>query len=153
MGFWHDDTCRESVRGVHQTGSILVALTALEGSVRVTYRLSLLKKGSDGIPGGNLDQPFAETEHLRIPIGLNENLGEAMKDAVRQALKFLSKDKRPALTAVQAMACLSATTDFQVTQVVEGARRPRPHPQSRLPGNAGGEAGERARPHRPENPG
>lgn len=96
-----------------------IALTALEGSMRITYRLTLLKKGGDGIPGGSLDQPFAETEHLWIPIGLSENLGDAMKNAVRQAIKFLSNDKRPALTHVQAMAYLSAATDFHVTEVVD----------------------------------
>ena len=96
-----------------------VGLTALEGSNRVTYRLTLLKKGDAGIPGGDLEQPFAENKHLWIPIGLSEDLDEAMRNAVRQAIKFLNHDKRLALTPSQALAYLSAATDFHVTEVVD----------------------------------
>jgi acetamidase/formamidase len=97
-----------------------VALTALEGSLRATLRLTVIKKGSNEIPASNSDSlvtPFAETEKYWIPIGLNEDLDEAMKMAVRESISFLSKQF--GLDRRQIYAYLSAATDYEVSQVVD----------------------------------
>jgi acetamidase/formamidase len=95
-----------------------VALTALEASLRGTVRLTVLKKGDPSLPhGGDFKQPFAETEDFWIPIGLDPDLDEAMKESVRESILFLS-DKLDMDRAV-AFAYLSAATDYEVSQVVD----------------------------------
>lgn len=96
-----------------------VALTALEHSMRASFRLTLLKKGDPRIPSasGSLEKPFGETAQHWITIGLNADLDEAMKDAVRESLRFLTEvlGMEPAV----AYAYLSAAADYQVSQVVD----------------------------------
>lgn len=95
-----------------------VALTALEHSMRTTFRLTLLKAGSDDIPvAGDFVHPVAETADYWIAVGLDPDLDEAMKQAVRQAIGLLGAqyDMDPAT----ALAYLSAATDFEVSQVVD----------------------------------
>ncbi len=95
-----------------------VALTALEAPLRVTFRLTVLKAGDPVIPGkGFLLQPFAETPDYWIPIGLDPDLDEAMKKAVRQAVHFLSAEL--GMDRAVGYAYLSAATDFEVSQVVD----------------------------------
>lgn len=95
-----------------------VALTALEASLRGTVRLTVLKKGDPSLPhNGAFTQPFAETEDYWIPIGLDPDLDEAMKESVRESIQFLS-DKLDMDRAV-AYAYLSAATDYEVSQVVD----------------------------------
>jgi acetamidase/formamidase len=95
-----------------------VALTALEGSLRSTFRLTVLKPGDPSLPmKAALKGPFAETPQYWIPIGLNADLNDAMKDATRQAIQFLNE--KLGLDRASALAYLSAATDFQVTQVVD----------------------------------
>lgn len=96
-----------------------VALTALELSQRPTFRLTVLKKGDARIPSssGTLTKPFAETKDYWIPIGLNPDLDEAMKDSTREAVRFLSE--KLGMDRATALAYLSAATDFAVTQVVD----------------------------------
>ncbi|RXZ81066.1 acetamidase [Paenibacillaceae bacterium] len=95
-----------------------VALTALEASLRGTVRLTVLKKGDPSLPhSGDFKQPFAETEQYWIPIGLDPDLDEAMKESVRESIQFLS-DKLNMDRAV-AYAYLSAATDYEVSQVVD----------------------------------
>ncbi len=96
-----------------------VALTALEHSMRATFRFTLLKKGDRRIPSasGTLEKPFGETPHYWIAIGLNPDLDDAMKDAVREAIRFLSEVME--MDRAVAYAYLSAATDFNVSQVVD----------------------------------
>lgn len=96
-----------------------VALTALEHSMRATFRLTLLKKGDRRIPSaaGSLEKPLGETPHYWIAIGLNPDLDDAMKDAVREAIRFLSEVM--GMDRAVAYAYLSAATDFNVSQVVD----------------------------------
>ena len=97
-----------------------VALTALEGSLRGTLRLTVLKKGSAEIPATNstsLVAPFGETEKYWIPVGLNEDLDEAMKQAVRESISFVSKQLGIERRLVYAY--LSAAVDYEVSQVVD----------------------------------
>ncbi|MFI5198225.1 MAG: acetamidase/formamidase family protein [Thermoanaerobaculia bacterium] len=95
-----------------------VALTAIEGSLRSTLRLTVLKAGDPRLPMKTpMKNPFAETSEYWIPIGLSADLNEAMKDATRQAIEFINT--KLGMDRAAAMAYLSAGTDFQVTQVVD----------------------------------
>lgn len=96
-----------------------VALTALEHSMRATFRLTLLKQGDPRIPSasGSLAKPFGETKDYWIAIGLDPDLDEAMKDAVREAMRFLHE--KLGMERAVALAYMSAATDFNVSQVVD----------------------------------
>lgn len=105
-----------------------VALTAMEGSLRGTFRLTVCKPGSGDAPGVAYRYPFAETSEHWIPIGLSDpdgslgggqvnDLNIGMRRAVVNALDFLEHDK--GLTRSVAYAYLSAASDFVVSQVVD----------------------------------
>lgn len=105
-----------------------VALTAMEGSLRPTFRLSVVKKGQRGAPKVAFDYPFAENPDFWIPIGLSDpdgpenggnatSLDIAMKTAVRRAMAFLTEDI--GMAGPVAYAYLSAASDFQCSQVVD----------------------------------
>lgn len=96
-----------------------VALTALEGSLRATVRLTVIKNDTEEVPGDNtgFDMAFGETENYWIPIGLNEDLDEAMKMSVRESIDFLSEEF--SLDRALVYAYLSAGTDYEVSQVVD----------------------------------
>ncbi|MDV8008554.1 acetamidase/formamidase family protein [Rhodococcus sp. IEGM 1318] len=103
------------------------ALTAMEGSLRGTFRLSVCKKNSGEAPSVAFGYPFAETEEAWIPIGLsdpngsvdgqNSDLNGAMRRAVVNALDFLEHDR--GMDRATAYAYLSAAADFTVSQVVD----------------------------------
>ena len=95
-----------------------VSLTAIEGSLRTTLRLSILKAGDPAVPAsGKLAGPFAETDDYWIAIGLDPDLNEAMKKATREAVRFLSE--KMGMDRATAFAYLSAAADFEVSQVVD----------------------------------
>lgn len=96
-----------------------VALTALEGSLRGTVRLTLIKAGDPSIPKTNekFTQAFGETEKYWIPIGLNTDLDEAMIQSVRESVNFLSNQF--GLDRAKVYAYLSAGVDYEVSQVVD----------------------------------
>ena len=95
-----------------------VALTAWEASLRGTFRLTVLKVGDPAYPRTEvLKQPFAETEDYWIPIGLDTDLDEAMKESVRESIGFLTE--RLGMDRATALAYLSAATDYEVSQVVD----------------------------------
>ncbi|MFE7405138.1 acetamidase/formamidase family protein [Isoptericola sp. NPDC057559] len=104
-----------------------VALTAMEGSLRGTFRLTVCKKGTGDAPSVAYSYPFAETAEAWIPIGLSDpdgsvggqgtDLDVAMRRAVVNALDFLEHDR--GLDRAVAYAYLSAAADFAVSQVVD----------------------------------
>jgi acetamidase/formamidase len=95
-----------------------VSLTAVEGSLRATMRITVLKRGSRNFPFASaLQGPFAETPEYWLPIGLDPDLNEAMKKAVRAAVDYLSGNHQ--MTRAAALAYLSAATNFEVSQVVD----------------------------------
>jgi acetamidase/formamidase len=103
----------------YRQGDGEVALTALEAPLRGTFRVTVLKRGSQAIPGGrgSLDMPFGETADYWLPVGLNADLDEAMKQAVRQAIEFLHGEL--GMSRAVAYAYMSAATDYVVSQVVD----------------------------------
>jgi acetamidase/formamidase len=98
-----------------------VGLSAVEGSLRATLRLTVLKFDQPGYSfKQQLKWPFAETPEYWIPIGLDPDLNEAMKIAVRNAICFLADTL--GVDSATAMAYLSAAADFEVTQVVDRSK-------------------------------
>ncbi|OCL36835.1 acetamidase [Tessaracoccus lapidicaptus] len=103
------------------------ALTAMEGSIRGTFRLTVCKAGSGDAPSVAYTYPFAETKENWIAIGLSDpngsvdgqisDLNVAMRRAVVNALDFLEHDK--GLDRAVAYAYLSAAADFCVSQFVD----------------------------------
>jgi acetamidase/formamidase len=108
-------------------GSGEVALTAMEGSVRATYRLTVCKPGSHDAPSVAFGYPFGETGDAWLPIGLSDpdaarngqvnDLNIAMRRAVVNALDFLQHDLD--MDRAIAYAYLSAAANFEVSQVVD----------------------------------
>jgi len=94
-----------------------VALTALEGSARATFKFTLLKAGKDKVPGQALTQPLGETSQFWITPGLDPDLNEAMKKSTREAIRFIHQEYD--IDEALAYAYLSAATDFEVSQVVD----------------------------------
>ncbi|GGM35800.1 acetamidase/formamidase family protein [Promicromonospora citrea] len=104
-----------------------VALTAMEGSLRGTFRLTVCKPRSGDAPSVAFRYPFGETADAWIPIGLSDpdgsvdgqlsDLDVAMRRAVVNALDFLEHDR--GLDRAVAYAYLSAASDFAVSQVVD----------------------------------
>ena len=104
-----------------------VALTAMEGSLRGTYRLTVCKPGSGDAPSVSYRYPFGETADAWVPIGLSDpdgsvggqgsDLDVAMRRAVVNALDFLETDQ--GMDRATAYAYLSAAADFSVSQVVD----------------------------------
>jgi acetamidase/formamidase len=104
-----------------------VALTAMEGSLRTTFRLTVCKKSSGDAPSVAFYYPFAETPHAWVAVGLSDpdgsqhgqitDLNIAMRRAVVNALNFLQHDL--GMDRAVAYAYLSAAVDFDVSQVVD----------------------------------
>ena len=104
-----------------------VALTAMEGSLRATFRLTVCRPGRRGVPSVAYRYPFAENAGSWIPIGLSDpdgsidgqvnDLDIAMRRAVVNALDFLTDDL--GMERAVAYAYLSAAADFVVSQVVD----------------------------------
>ena len=98
-----------------------VALTAVEGSLRATLRVTVLKPGAPGYPTHSvLTGPFAETPDYWICIGLDPDLNEATRKAVRAAIAYLAENHN--LSRAVAFAYLSAAADFEISQVVDRTR-------------------------------
>lgn len=111
----------------HAMGDGEAALTAMEGSLRGTFRLTVCKQGSGDAPSVAYRYPFGETKDAWIPIGLSDpdgaadgqisDLNGAMRRAVVNALDFLENDR--GMDRATAYAYLSAAADFTVSQVVD----------------------------------
>jgi acetamidase/formamidase len=97
-----------------------VALTALEAPLRATVVLDVVRGPEADRLLGALREPFGETDRYWIPIGLDRDLNEAMRQATRSAVRFLST--RVGMSRPAALAYLSAAADFAVSQVVDGVK-------------------------------
>lgn len=94
-----------------------VALTALEASLRVTLEITAIPAETALRDFGKLVAPVAETAEHLVPMGLDADLDEAMRECVRAAVALLGS--RYGMAPQLALAYLSAATDFEVTQVVD----------------------------------
>ena len=87
-----------------------VALTAIECSLTPTFELIVHKNKT-------LESPMAETPEAWLAIGLDEDLDEAMKKAVRESLRIVEDEY--GLTKQDALLFGSAAIDYEVSQVVD----------------------------------
>jgi acetamidase/formamidase len=97
-----------------------VALTALEAPLRATLRATVLPAAESRALLGLLRRPFGETSEHWIALGLNRDLNEAFRDAVREALRVLADLYE--VPADVGYAYLSAAADFVVSQVVDDVK-------------------------------
>ena len=88
-----------------------VCITALEIGLSGTFRLTVRKDMS-------LDFPFAENETHLMSIGLDEDLDDAAKQAVREMVKHICR--RTNLSRNQAYMLCSLAGNLRVTQLVDG---------------------------------
>jgi acetamidase/formamidase len=88
-----------------------VCITALETGLEGTFRLTVRKDLG-------YDYPFAETPTHLISIGLDEDLDDAAKQAVREMVKHVCL--RTNLSRNQAYMLCSLAGDLRVTQTVDG---------------------------------
>lgn len=94
-----------------------VALTAMEASLRATLRLSVLPRAEAESAYGVVTGPLVETPEFLVPTGLDEDLDEAVRRCVRAAIELLHA--RFGMDRPNALAYLSAATDFDISQVVD----------------------------------
>jgi acetamidase/formamidase len=90
-----------------------VDITALETSLTGTLRFFVRK-------GARLNWPRAETPTHFIAMGIDKDLDEAMKIAVREAVDLIVAEKK--LDRDDAYMLCSVAVDFHVTQVVDGTK-------------------------------
>jgi acetamidase/formamidase len=102
--------------GVQGDGEVCV--TALEMCLTGTFTF-VLHKG-DGPNRPLLRMPRAETASHFISMGLNEDLDQAMKQALREMIAFICS--RSNLSREQAYSFCSLAVDFHVTQTVNGEK-------------------------------
>ncbi|MFC5068955.1 acetamidase/formamidase family protein [Flaviflagellibacter deserti] len=95
--------------GVQGDGEVCITAleTGLSGSFRLTVRKDL-----------RYDFPFAENKTHLISIGLDEDLDDAMKQAVREMVKHICE--RTNLNRNQAYMLCSLAGNLRVTQTVDG---------------------------------
>jgi acetamidase/formamidase len=93
-----------------------VCINALEICLTGTFTFTLHK--SSGTP--LLSYPRAETPTHYISMGMHEDLDQAMKQALRQMIAFITS--RTNLTREQAYQFCSLAVDFHVTQTVNGEK-------------------------------
>ncbi len=91
-----------------------VDLTAIETGLRGMFQFIVRKDLK-------LTWPRAETPTHWIVMGLNPNLEEAMKIAVRETIGFITQ-RFPKLSREEAYMIASVAVDYHVTQVVDGTK-------------------------------
>lgn len=94
-----------------------VALTAFEAPLRATLRLTVHSDPAVRRLAAALGGPYAETGEHWITTGLDEDLDEAVRKAVKAALVFLRE--RHGVPGPVALAYLSAAVDVRISQVVD----------------------------------
>lgn len=94
-----------------------VSLTAFEAPLRATLRLTVHRDEATRSLATRLRAPFAETATEHIVLGLDHDLDEALRNAVRDALTLLTE--RFGIPGPVGLAYLSAAADFHVSQVVD----------------------------------
>ncbi|MEA2789607.1 MAG: hypothetical protein QOG73_2013 [Acetobacteraceae bacterium] len=102
--------------GVQGDGEVCV--TALEMCLTGTFTFVLHKGEGPNRP--LLRMPRAETATYFISMGLNEDLDQAMKQALREMIAFICS--RTNLSREQAYSFCSLAVDFHVTQTVNGEK-------------------------------
>ncbi|MGW5324360.1 acetamidase/formamidase family protein [Rhodococcus pyridinivorans] len=97
-----------------------VALTALEASLRATLTIDVVPADEARRRFGAVTGPFAHTPRFLVPTGLDRDLDVAVAKCGTNAVELLHNvfGMAPEL----AYAYLSARTDFDISQVVDGTK-------------------------------
>lgn len=97
-----------------------IALTALEASLRATLTIHVVPAHEARSRFGAVTGPFARTPEFLVPTGLDEDLDVAVAKCGTNAVELLESvfGMAPDL----AYAYLSARTDFEISQVVDGVK-------------------------------
>jgi acetamidase/formamidase len=90
-----------------------INLSALETSLVGTFQFAVLK-------GKRIRWPRAETPTHYITMGLNEDLDEAARIAVREMIAYLGEEK--GIDPTEAYRLASLAVDLRVTQLVDGVK-------------------------------
>jgi acetamidase/formamidase len=85
--------------------------------LRATLGLSVVPEEEARDSLGLALRPFLETDEFFIPVGLDVDLDEAVRDATRAAITFLVA--RFGMRDHEAYAYLSAAADLRISQVVD----------------------------------
>jgi acetamidase/formamidase len=93
-----------------------VCITALEMCLDGAFTLILHKRGTREV----VTFPRAETPTHFISMGLDEDLDQAMKQALREMIRFIAS--RTNLSPLDAYQFCSLACDFRVTQTVNGVK-------------------------------
>lgn len=126
----------------YSLGDGKIGMTALEGPLRATFRLTTLREAAARAVLGTLREPFVETDTAWLSLGMDVDVSEAVRRAARSAVLFLSS--RLGLERQEALAYLSAAADFGISQIVNGVHTAHcrirradftepPAPRARLP--------------------
>lgn len=89
-----------------------VSVTAIETAAKEAVLQFIVRKDM------KTERPMAETPTHWITMGFHQDLDEAVKTALRDAVQFLSQNK--GLTPDDAYALASIAVDLRVTQIVDG---------------------------------
>ncbi|THU00238.1 amidase [Lampropedia puyangensis] len=87
-----------------------VCLTAIQTSLRGTFRFELIK-------AAHLDMPRAESPTHWISMGLHKDLNEAARQALRQMICWLVQER--GMEAADAYSLCSVAADLHITQTVD----------------------------------
>ena len=102
--------------GVQGHGEVCV--TAVETSLTGTFTFTLHKGGGPDAP--KLAYPRAETPTHYMSMGMDEDLDEAMRQALREMIAFICE--RTGWSPGEAYKSCSLAVDFHVTQTVNGEK-------------------------------
>ncbi|WP_110589842.1 acetamidase/formamidase family protein [Microbacterium suaedae] len=94
-----------------------VALTALEASLRASLTFDVIPAAEAQRQFGRVTGPLVRTPEYLVPTGLDPDLNEAMRKAVRAAIDLITA--RWGMDEHLAYAYLSAAADFDISQVVD----------------------------------
>lgn len=97
-----------------------IALTALEAPLRATLTVDLIPRAQAAERYGPVLGPFARTPEFLVPTGMDSDLDLAVAECGQNAVTLLGAmfGMAPEL----AYAYLSAATDFEISQVVDGVK-------------------------------
>ncbi|MCP5154909.1 MAG: acetamidase/formamidase family protein [Ectothiorhodospiraceae bacterium] len=115
---WNDGALFSAGDGHGVQGDGEVCVSALEMCLTGTFTFVLHRATDSAHP--LLTQPRAETPTHYISMGINEDLDQAMKQAVREMIAFICA--RTNLSREQAYTFCSLAVDFHVTQTVNGEK-------------------------------
>ncbi len=96
----------------YSLGEGKVAAVGLEGPLRATFRLTVLKEPAARAALGTLREPFVETDTHWVPLGAHADLTDAIRQTTRSAVLFLSS--RLGMDRAAAFAYLSAAAAFGI---------------------------------------